>query len=171
MTTSRKTILIGFGIAMAVFIALVIYPLFSGIQRESNNFIFQMEELAELEKKIQNLNDFQASYKEYQANFKKIEELFINSSEPVNFIEFLEGEARNADLDIKILPFAPEKEGKPWPSMNFRLSTRGAFPGFLKFIERLESSSYLVDILNLNAVRGENESETEITLLIKVYTK
>jgi len=171
MTTSQKAILIGLSIIMAVFIALVIFPLFSGIQKESQNFISQKGELAKLEKKIQNLKNFQIFGKEYLVNLEKIEKLFIPSSEPLEFIEFLEKEGENSNLDIEILPFALEKKDKPWPSMNFRLSLIGAFSDFLKFLERLESAPYLIDVLNLNVVKEEEEPETKITLLIKVYTK
>lgn len=162
----------GLGIAIIVFIVFIIYPLFSGIQKESENFVSQKRELAELERKTQNLEAFQKSHQDYLPNLEKMEELFINSSEPVNFIEFLEREAKEADLDIEILPFTPEREGKLWPSMNFRLTLIGSFDNFLKFLERLESVSYLVDILNLNVTeRIKDEPGVEISLLIKTYAK
>ena len=171
MTAFQKAILIGLSITIVVFIVLVIFPLFLGIQKESQNFISQKGELAKLEKKIQNLKNFQIFGKEYLVNLEKIEKLFIPSSKPLEFIEFLEKEGENSNLDIEILPFALEKKDKSWPSMNFRLSLTGAFSDFLKFLERLESAPYLIDILNLNVVKGEEGPETKIILLIKVYTK
>ncbi len=172
MTTSQKTILVGLGIVMAAFIALAICPLFSEIQRESHALVFQKTELAELEQKIQNLNEFQKSRQSHQDNLDKIEELLISSSEPVNFIEFLEEEARKSELGIEILPFVPEKGGKPWSSMNFKLTLVGSFDNFLEFLEKLESAPYLIEILSLNAFkRGEEGPGTEIMVLIKVYAK
>jgi Tfp pilus assembly protein PilO len=174
MTSSGKQnlSLMGLGVVIIAFIAFIVYPLFSGIQKEADNFISQKKKLVELERKIQNLENFQKSYEEYLPNLGKIAELLINPSEPINFIEFLEKEARNADLDIEILPFAPEEEEDFWSSMNFRLSLTGTFSNFLKFLEKLESAPYLVEILNLNATeRDEEEPGVGVSLLIKVYTK
>ncbi len=157
---------------MAIFIALVIYPLFSEIQKESRDLVFQKAKLAELGQKIQNLNEFQKSYQSYRDDLDKAEELLINSSEPVNFIEFLEEEAQRSELGIEILPFTPEKKGEFWPSMNFKLTLRGSFDNFLEFLEKLESAPYLIEILSLNASeRGGGEPGTEIMVLIKVYAK
>lgn len=171
MTTSKKQnlSLIGFGIAIIIFIILVIYPLFTGIQKESDSLISQKKELLELETKTKNLKSFQRSSQGYLADFEKIEELLINPSEPINFIEFLEREAKEASLSIEILPFPLGKEENQLPSMNFRLIIKGPFSNFLKFLEKLESALYLIDTLNLNATK--RDEEMEISLLIKVYTK
>lgn len=164
MTVNKKTAvsLVIFGIIILIFIVLVIHPLFEAIRVDSQNLIFQKNRKAELVLKTENIKEFQKNYKDYQSNLKKISDLFINSAEPINFIEFLEKEAANSQLSIKIAPFPPrETEEDPWPSMNFQLTLTGPFPNFLKFLEKLESSNYLIEILNLNVP----------TLSIKAYAR
>lgn len=177
MTTSKNItiFLIIWSTIVLVFIIFLIYPLFNEIRGASQNFISQKNRLLELEIRAENFRELQQIYKIYQPDFKKIDQLFINAEEPINFIEFLEEEAILAQISIEMLPFPP-KEDDPWPSMDFRLTLEGPFPNFLKFLERLESSIYLIEILNLHLKRlnedlNEDEGNIEATLLIKVYTK
>ena len=172
MSISRKIILIGFLVAIVLFIVLVIYPLFTAIQEESVDFASQRAELAKLEMKTESLRNFQKSFQTYQPDFDKIEELFIDASEPVDFIDFLEKEADKFDLSLEILPLAFQPDDEPWPSMNFKLSFEGNFSAFLNFIERLESAPYLIKIVKMDASSGdEGKPGTSIGLLIKVYAR
>lgn len=166
------------GLLVLGFAVFIIQPLISQIRKESNDFIFQKNQLAELEARIQNLKKFQQKYPLYQENLARINTLFINPAEPINFIEFLEKTAFNSQLSIEILPFSPAKlEDDPWPSINFRLSLVGYPSNFLKFLEKLESAPYLIEILNLDIERvaedeedEEDEEDVRANLLIKVYT-
>lgn len=160
-----------FGIVIFIFIVLIIYPLFGAIRAESKELISQKNKQVELILKTENIKEFQKNYKDYQPNLKKIDNLFINSAEPINFIEFLEKEAANSRLSIKITPSAKkEKEEDPWPSMNFQLTLTGSFSNFLKFLEKLESSPYLIEVLNLN-INKPAEKKLVSNLLIKVYVQ
>lgn len=175
MKTTKKilTSLIILGLISLVFIVFLVYPLFNEIKKESQNLISQKRTLVELTTKTQNLKKFQATYNTYQENLEKIDKLFVNPTEPLNFIEFLETEAADSQLLIEIFP-SPSQEiaVDPWPSLNFQLTLIGSFPNFLKFLEKLESSSYLIEVLNLNIRRlTENEGDINVTLLIKIYTK
>lgn len=171
-----------FGSLSLGLIILLISPLFQEIQKNSKSLVLTRSSLDLLERKIENLESFQIFYKKNKANFEKLDSLFINPQEPVDFIQFLEQQAQDSEVLLKISPPAVQKLKKGlWPSMNFRLTLKGPFPNFLKFLEKLESSPYLIEISSLNArrlterdiVEPEELSvgDVEVFLTIKVYTK
>jgi len=182
----KKTILslIGLSVISLVFTITVVLPLFNGIKEASNDLFCQKAALASFEAKTQNIQDFKVLYETEENNLTKIDDLFINSAEPINFIEFLEEESFNENLTIEISPLAPQTiKDDIWPSMNFKLNLFGSFPDFLKFFDKLEASPYLIEILNLN-LRGMSVNElkreelksfltrdVEAVLLIKIYIK
>lgn len=154
----------------------LIYSLFQEIRKEAENFLWQKTRLLELKTKIKKLKEFQAVSEIYQPNLEKINQLFINSAEPINFIKFLEKEAARSQLLIEISPLlSKQKKDDPWPSLNFQLTLSGFFPDFLKFFKKLESSSYLIEILNLRvrklSSKEEEKEKINATLLIKVYAR
>lgn len=171
----------GLSILLSVFL---IYPLLSEIEEKSQDFLSQKEKLMVLEKKVENLEKFRMIFPEISANLEKIDDLFVNQKMPIDFISFLERTSQNSQLTLKISPAPPLKiEKDPWPSISFQLISTGSFPNFLKFLEKLESSFYLIEIQNLSISRL---SETELKskefenfslgdikadLLIKAYTR
>ncbi|MFH1841286.1 MAG: type 4a pilus biogenesis protein PilO [Candidatus Nealsonbacteria bacterium] len=162
MNSNKKIIIFLTILVVFILVSIVLMSvlLFGKIQKESDNLVFQKKRLLELEMKIKNLKDFQAVYDDYQINFKKIDNLFINSAEPIDFIEFLEQEAENSNLFIEITPFQ-EEEGDLWPTMNFQLTSAGSFNDFLEFFEKLESSPYLIEVLSLRireSTKGDERS-------------
>jgi len=179
-----KISLVILGAIVLAFVIFLIYPLISGIQKEAAELMAQKNNLAELETKIENLENFKATHKVYQPNFDKLESLLIDPREPLGFIEFLEEESANSQVLIEIAPLSPNTmKDDPWPSMNFHLALTGSFPHFLNFFEKLELSPYLVEVLSLH-VRHLTESEIlakkldnlsiqdiNAALSIKVYTK
>jgi hypothetical protein len=174
MTLAQKTnlILVIFIVFALVLVIFLVYPLVKNIQKGAGDLIAQRNASAELEIKIQNLKKFQAASENYQSNLEKIDELFISLSEPINFIKFLEEEVRASKLSIDIMPLSSnETKSDFWPSMNFQLGVNGSFPGFLEFFEKLESSPFLIEVINLDASRMTSGEEIMASLLIKVYTK
>ena len=186
MKQDKKTniTLVVFILVVSVFIILLIYPYLNKIKESSADLLAQKNSLALLETKAENLQQFQATYRTYEPNLEKIDMLFVHSAEPINFIEFLETQTLQSQLAIKISPFAPEEiKGDPWSSMNFRLNLIGPFPGFLNFFEKLESSPYLIEVLDLSIrrlhewdIRNEqfetfSVGDVNTSLLIKTYIK
>jgi len=154
--------LIIFGIISVLLIFLMIYPLLKEIKKDSEDFISQKEKLISLKEEIKNFKKIESLYKTYQPNLDKIESLFINPEFPVEFISFLEENAEKSQLKIEISPLAGKKETEPWPSLFFKIKTSSSFTNFLKFLERLESSFYLIEISDLNIKRlAEKEIRTE----------
>ena len=178
-------------LSLAIFIMLniiliyfVIYPLFKEIKINSEDLISKKQSSATLERKVENLKQFQTLWFEIQPNLEKIDKLFIDPEVPVEFISFLEETASDCGLLVEIFPAPTLKTtGDPWPSIFFQISSTASFSKFFKFLEKLETSPYLIEIQNLN-VRRLTEKDLEQkafekfslgdtinTLLMKVYTK
>ncbi len=176
MTASEKTkiFLIFCGILILFSVVFVVRPLISQIGAESENFFFQEKRLETLRVKTSYLDEFEEKYQVYHADLQKIDGLLIDPTEPIDFIEFLEEQTQTFSLSLEITP-SPRREIKEdlWPSMNFQLSLSGAFSDFAKFLEKLESGPYLVEILSLNVredVQEENDNVV-VNLSIKVYSQ
>jgi Tfp pilus assembly protein PilO len=176
--------LIIFILLAILLILFVIYPLLKEIKINSEEFISKKQSLTLLEKKIENLRQYQTTWREIEPNLERIDKLFIDPELPVEFISFLEKTASDCELSVEISPFSGQKTtNDPWPSLLFQIKTTASFSKFLKFLEKLENSPYLIEIQNLNVKRlTEKELEQKIlekfspgdtinTILIKVYTK
>jgi len=169
--------IISLSITLAVLTVLLIVfsisPLLQRIKQESENLITQKRLLVELENKAENLKRFQSIHETYQANLDKIDELFINAEEPIDFIKFLEQEAANSHVSIEIIPVSVQEDKTDlWPSTSFRLMADGYFPYFLRFLEKIESSPYLTNVSNLDIKRLAKDTNGDVSasFLIKVYT-
>jgi len=175
--------LVIFIILSIVLILFVIYPFLKEIRVNSEDLISKKQSLTLLGRKIENLRQYQTRWGEIEPNLGKIDKLFINPEVPVDFISFLEKTAKDCDLSVEISPGLSQQTAEdPWPSLLFQISSAAHFPNFLKFLEKLEASPYLIKIQSLNTRRvGEKGSEqktsetlsivdTQNTLLIKVYT-
>ncbi len=176
--------LIIFG-AVSLFFLFLITPHFLGeIRENSESLIFLKNELIFLQREIKNLRESELIYQSYQANLAKIDKIFVDPEVPIEFIDFLEKNAQVSQQKIEI-SLIPKKKVKdePWPGLLFQVSTFGSFPNFSKFLEKLENSPYLIEILNLNIKKlTEREiqsaefpdlspGDVKSTFLIKVFVK
>ncbi len=186
MTLTKKFYLslATFSILSIGLIFFLIYPLFIEIKRNSKNLISQKQTIQALTAKIENLEKFKILYQDLKPDLEKIETLFVDPEIPIEFISFLERTSEDCDVLAKISS-APARKIKtdPWPSINFQISTFSSSPNFLKFLEKLESSPYLIEISNLSIQRMAEADlklkeyerftlgDVKATLTIKVYTK
>lgn len=174
MSKNKSLPLIILGIIALILVGLVVRSLFLSIKQNSENLVIQKGVLTELEKKSDNIKKFQSTYDIYQDNLKKIDQLFIDKEEPVEFIEFLEGEAHYSKLTIDLTPLAFEVGEKDfWPSTSFRVNMVGSFQNFLKFLDKIESSLYLITLsdFSLNKPTKNINGDIDISFQMKVYTK
>ncbi len=163
-----------------LFIVLLIYPFFKEIKKTSEELLLQKSNLLSFLEEIKNLKSSEEFYETNLENVEKIDEQFIDSEIPIEFIRFLEKNATDSQLSIEVSPLtAVKKETELWPSIFFQISTNGSFPNFLKFLEKLENGPYLVEVINLNLKRlVEEKTKEEISssginavFSIKVFTK
>lgn len=174
MNRNTALTLIIFGIIALLLGVFAVRPLFLSIKQGSEEIVSQKKLLAEFETKSENLKDFRDSYDFYQMKLAKMEDLFVDKEEPIGFIEFLEKEAAKAKLSIDITPLTPkETDEAVWPSVNFRLSLEGSFAGFLKLLNKIESSPYLVNLSDFNFRKTAQDSNGDVStsFLIEAYAK
>jgi Tfp pilus assembly protein PilO len=172
-----------FGFFALIFIFFLIYPLFQKIKRNSEDFLSTKKELISLEVQSKNLGEFKEIYQENLQNIEKINNLFINPEVPIDFIGFLEKISQDSKVSIKISLLSTKEEKDIWPSLQFQISATGSFNNFSKFLKRIDTTSYLVEIKNININRltedelktkgfeGLSSGDIKATIVLKVYTK
>ncbi len=178
MTKSREINLsiIGFLAVFILIFVFMVYPLSKNIKNSSQELVSQKKELADLELKIVNLEKFKILYKNFEEILKKIDNLFVSQELPVDFIAFLENTSDEFSLKTEISPSAAKKiGGDPWSSFVFQLSSGGSFNNLVKFIKKLENSSYLIEVQNVNISRVAAEknapSDIRAVFSIKVFVR
>jgi Tfp pilus assembly protein PilN len=167
-----------FIITIIFLIIFLIYPLIKEIKKSSEDFLALKKELILIKKEAEYLKEFEKKYQSLKLDLKKAKDLLINPELPVDFIEFLEKIAKDSEVLIEISSLAAKKiKEDPWPSLKFQIIGKSSFANFLKFLEKLENSPYLIEVENLSATKSKEElgelslAGISINLSIKVFTK
>lgn len=174
MTTKQKTIflIIIFPVLILVISVFVIYPLFSEIQKSSQNIIEEKKRLVSLEVQAESLEKFKDSGQDFDQNIEKIDSLFVNGEMPLDFINFLEKIKKDYKLSLKISIGVIKKEEKDiWSSITFNINAIGNYDKFMKFLEKIETGPYLTRISDLNLSKGENLNDVEAVFSLKAFVK
>ena len=164
----KKIIVISiiFGIIVIILLCFVIYPLLNEVRKNSQEFILAKKELVSFKAETEEFEQSKEVYRSLKTDLEKIDQLFINSDVPIDLIKFWRETAKDSGLLIDISPILLEAgETVLWDSIGFRLDLIGSFSNFLKFLEKIETAPYLIEIQNLSA-KTSNQF-----LTIKVYIK
>lgn len=173
-------LIIIFAILNIILIASVILLCFYGIIKASQDFLIKKQKIQSMITTEEEIKQMEESLKTWQVNLDKIENLFLNSSEiPLEFIKFLEKNASDdPNIRIKIVSIIKEKEVNEkniWPCFVFKISIdSSSFINLLRFINKLETSSYLIEIVKLDIKKTMSEKEIfniKAVLHIKVFSK
>jgi hypothetical protein len=125
------------------------------------------------------VENFKKDYNEYEPNLKKIDQMFINLKNPVNFIEFLEKTALESGIESEI-SLSPYSLKKGESAIIFQFFSTGDFLKILKFTKSLESGPYLIEIKSLiiknSEKRGDSDKNNnpglvDATFLIKAFAE
>jgi len=178
MTMANKTnfTIIVFLILIVLSVVFIILPIFQNINNSAKALISEKQNFSSLEADISNLERFKILYKDLEEILGKINNLFVDSEVPVEFITFLEDTSEKCQLKIDIVPSSEKKiqEGA-WSYLNFQINTTGSFPNFMKFLEKLENSQYLVEVQSVNISKLTQEqkevSNVRATFSVKVFVK
>ncbi len=162
----------------------LLYPLYQDIREVSDNFLERRKEIVGLESKLRRLKELKKTYAEIEPDSKKIESLFVNSEKPIRFITFIERSADESGIEVNIAPGSGNRiKDKKWETVFFRIELSGTFPSFMKFLEKIEYSPWVVSIDNLNVravekekKEGEEENIREVkevsaSFQLKAYSK
>jgi hypothetical protein len=156
-------------------LALIIFgawPLIEGIKKDSEDLISAKNDIANFNVQSIEIENFKNNYENYKTNLEKIDQLFINPSDPVEFIKFLEKTASECEVSMQVSlpPSLSNSETELAPNfIVFQLSLKGDFSNILLFINKIESGSYLIESKDLTIQNQENKNSASFN--IKVFTK
>ncbi len=159
-----------FIILFILLVVFIVYPLFKNIKATSQELLSQKEKLILLEATVSNLEEFRILHQDLDEILDKIDGLLINQEVPVEFIGFLEKTSGECSVDSGIsLGGAGKSEKSFWTPVNFQITVKGSSSNFLKFLEKLENSPYLINVQKLTLNR--NDENIGASLSISVYAK
>lgn len=197
MTTNRKILLISivFGLVVLILICFGVYPLLKRIKNNSQEFIAIRKDLILSSGQIGSLAEIKKIYEEIEPDFEKINQFFIDPEVPLDLIKFFEKTAEDSKVSIDISSSSAlkkselkkselKKSGKELRgSLGFQISLVGSFPNCSRFLEKVETGPYLIEIQDVN-IKRLTEAELKslkyeqfspgavsANLAIKVYTK
>jgi hypothetical protein len=139
--------------------------LFDGIKNDSQSIISAKNETASLKAQIIETEKFKANYSKYEQGFELVDKMFVNPSDPVDFIKFLEATAETHKISTKISLSQPDQE-----TMLFQLSCKGDFLGSLNFIKEIESGQYFIKIEKLS-IQNSDDDTIRSDFSIKAFIK
>src|SRR3989344_6683896 len=79
-----------FGLVILISILFVIIPLLGEIKKNSNDIVVRKASLILLESQASEIGKFKNNYELYKPNFNKIDQLYVDPKNPVDFFKFLE---------------------------------------------------------------------------------
>lgn len=140
-----------------------IWMLFTEIEKNSTDLISAKNDIITLTAQINETNNFKKKYESYKSNLDKIDQLFIDSNNPVDFIKFLEDSAATSQITSQITLTSSTIKNPTFITLQF--ISKGSFSGLLNFIKKIEAGPYLIEIENLS-IRNSNEKDKAINIFL-----
>ena len=154
-----KIDIVVFSLFLVLIIFLAIVPLSSQLKKDSKNLATKKSALIFLENQIKALNDFQNSSSKYQEKISKLNSSFVSKEAPIEFIEFLEKEAKKQGLKISLSSnMTPVEQKENSLTVGFGATLTGDFPDVLVFLQKMEKSPWLIKVEQVNINRIESQS-------------
>lgn len=155
-------IVVAFFLAVALaMVSFVLYPAWQDINMGSNEIASEKSKTLLVDKQKIQLEDFEKNYETYKPRLQTVDQSFVNSKDPINFITFLENNAARASTSIEIrLSSLQEKSESGWPVSVYQVSVKGGFNSVVMFATQLETGPYLVRIKRLT-LRQPQEDPTK----------
>ena len=165
-------------------IGLIVFIIFFPAKiviKDINELSSLRKTLFSLEEQEDNFDNLNKSYRINLETIKGIDNVFINSEEPVDLLTFIEDLSEELELSTKITPTVPqESKSDIWPSMIFRLSCKGGPEKLIAFLEKLENSRYLMEMTDINLKKAkvlstpgqeENSDQIEAEFTLRAYAR
>ena len=147
----------------------VCFVLISDIKKNSAQFISSKKALANLEANFENQRDLEKLLRDREDGLETAKAGFIDIETPIHFFEFLEKNAEECSLVIEISSLSAQEIKGEDKILGLQMKLLGREDDFMKFLERIENSDYLIEIVSLTA-RGDS-SEVSAVLGIKVLAE
>ncbi|OGZ70525.1 MAG: hypothetical protein A2980_01075 [Candidatus Staskawiczbacteria bacterium RIFCSPLOWO2_01_FULL_33_13] len=180
MKNNARLIILFFLLVALMLCLFFVYPIFNNIQQGSSDILSYKGKLIFLDAQSKLLDDFKEKYTNQNFDLEKINQVFIDAQNPVDFIKFLEDTAVSSGISADItLDNSAKKKGATESVLVFQLFVKGDFSNILIFSEKLENSPYLIKISTLSIKKQEQFSlgkqiisdKVDATFLIEVVVK
>jgi len=186
MVSPKRKIYIIVVIAVIMSVCILIFGLlpFAGkVIRSSRALAGQMALLDLINVRVGEVKSFHDDSSSLRNSLDRIESVFVEADSPVVFLAHLESIAKLSQLSIKTYPFQSEvKKDDLWSSIGLNVHLGGTVQNTLRFLDALEQSKWLFEILELSLqeVPDENpyyrefpelqEGDAYLTLTLKAYS-
>lgn len=148
----KDKIYISAGIFIAIIlllVAFIIFPFLKKIKKDSADSLSERNSFASLGAQVAEVEKFKSNYLSYEPNFKKIDQLYTDPANPVEFFKFLEKIALDCKISSNVSLLQDYSRGNSG-YINLQIFSNGEFSNILKFIDKIETGPYMVKIKNLS---------------------
>jgi hypothetical protein len=162
-------IILIFFLLSASLLVFFVYPLIKELSHNSAEIILHKKNVSVLENEFIDAQKFYKKQQDYQSNLDKLEQMFVDSYNPVDFIKFIEENSSNFNVQTEIsTPLFYDEESLPYTLL--QISCSGNFSDILKFVNAIEMGKYLIEVKSLDLSKIEKE-KTQALILLKVLAK
>jgi hypothetical protein len=142
---------------------LIVIPVFQMIEEDAKELRESKEAQETLCQEREKLKKFQETYIKISPDLEKIEQMFVDSDVPIDFIDFLERTAIDSNVFIEISSVNKKQEKEEGQLYAvFQMEVLGSFSDFMVFLEKVENATYLVEVDGLTINRMGEESEESV---------
>src|SRR5258706_8922742 len=115
-----------FGLVIILLMLFFAWPLLIEVKNSSEHLASVKNDMVILDIQNNEIENFKINYQNYKANLEKMNQLFIDPQNPVDFIKFLENTASNSGIksQISLLPASSQDNQN---SITFQLFSSGDF--------------------------------------------
>jgi Tfp pilus assembly protein PilO len=170
-----------FSVIFLAIVGIVIGPLVLGIEDIGTNIKEQDQNMLVLEERIAKAKEFRAFRAENEKDLAKLEKALVKAEMPLDFINFLEDVSKECQVISSFSPIAsPKAEKDGLPAISFQVVITGNFSSAMKFLKKIESGPYLIQIGNLTIKNelgdvleegGAQQGQVRMDLSLKAYAK
>ncbi len=150
-------------------VVFLIYPALKDIKSNSIEVLSNREKTAFIHLQSKELDKYSKSLTNYKGNLDKIDQLFIDPKNPVNFIKFLEKTSSDLNIEVSVNLVTPSSKeiNSAYHTSSFLINVIGNFQNIIRFSEKLETSPYLLKInsLSINKLVQDEENQKSSNLL------
>lgn len=172
MKAKNKIIIVCLSVCLVDILLLVLFflPLLKNMKAASKDLAIKKNVSLALERQAAALADFSNNASDLQKYSRLVKGAFVDFSAPVDFLNFLETWARFYGLDVGIAPLdSVLSKDDVWRSSVFRVTGQGELSDCLRFVEMLENSRWVLNVVKLNLQKNDTGA-ADIVLEIKVFS-
>lgn len=162
-TKAIYQLILFFVLIATLLVVFLIYPTFNSIKRGSMEILLNRGQIIFSQLENRQMVSFKKELSDYQANFAKASQLFVDSKNPINFIKFLEKIASDSKMtsEISLISTSSDVNVGPTPKQFFKIHARGKFADALLFIKKIETGQYLITIDGVHMKKFNNFSQEQ----------